>query len=233
MKSIVSPVYLGFLVAGSIFMAIGLFGMSPIKLNRAFFWQYVPLSAMLTIGTVFLFRSRTGPFGEWARPVMLEWMSRAIQFGSRYFPLMFLLCILMSLGAIVVRVYSVEIVGFMKAHHILGFFFGAWMTPTTNSMIPVVEGLWPTTEMKPMCLYFMQASALMSLPLFMLRQMGFTNNEMSVKMYISGCIIAICMLPLAVPLFRLTELIFDFGSTIHSMLSMTSGAILGCFDSWI
>lgn len=222
MKNVItfSPLNCGLVIAGLVLISIGLFRTSPLKFDRALCCQLGPLLLFLIVEIWAILHSRpaSSPFSAWAQPVGKDWAKFALVFGSKFLPIIVTLIAVMSLGVMVVKIYDQNIISFMKEHRIFGFVFGSAIVPTPNSVSSIVEDLWKDAGMRASCLIFLQASALMSFPLFMMRLTGYTNNELTVKMYIEGCVISIGLFFLATPLFKVTEWIFKLGVVLKYLV---------------
>ncbi|MDE2172720.1 MAG: hypothetical protein KGJ33_02140, partial [Patescibacteria group bacterium] len=117
--------------------------------------------------------------------------------------------------------------GFLLKHQVIGPFVAALVTPTSNALVPVVESSWKIRSLQPMCLYYLQSSVMMSLPLFMLRQIGFRDaKDIPIKMYIMGLIVSLAMLVFMRPAFWLTEALCDYSGSAWTTILATVRAIL-------
>jgi hypothetical protein len=129
-----------------------------------------------------------------------------VRYGAAFMPLMILLCFVMGIGLVVTVWHEPTIVGWMQRHHIFGSFAAALFTPTSNAMIPSTESCWKVEMLKPYCLFFMQASALMSIPLFMLRATGFKlGSELPIRMWLTGFVVSVMMIIFAKQIYVVVE----------------------------
>lgn len=173
---------------GVLLLAIGLYRTIPIKIDKNFLWQNVPLIIMLLIGSIFMYQRMT-------EKSMTQWAMSTIGIAGRFLPLIILLCTAMALGGVLTTLYEKRIEEFLLKHNALAPFLSALIVPTPSTMIPIVEKHWHHELLKTNSLWFLQTASLMSIPLFMLRQMGFKNNEISIKMYIAGFLISVLSFP--------------------------------------
>jgi hypothetical protein len=126
--------------------------------------------------------------------------------AGKFLPLMILLVLVMVIGGVATVLYQREIQVKLDRYPMLSWFILAMWVPTTNSVLPLVENAWRYVHQRAMALWFFQASAMMSLPLFALRQTGFAGDSpLPLRMYITGLIISLLTLPLARPIYRMTE----------------------------
>jgi len=204
-----NPADLSLVIIGAIVMMIGLFRITPPHFNKSFILMNGPLVLMLIVATVIAARSHTDG-------IYTEWLGSALAVASRFIPLLTALFLVMGIGGILARIYQTEIQSFILAHRVTGPVIAALLTPTSNSLIPIVEKTWAIEpSLRPMCVYYLQASALMGVPLFMLRQMGFSENTgIAPRMYIAGCIMAVCTLPFSSMIYKFADLICSFCSKI-------------------
>jgi hypothetical protein len=193
------------IVGGTVLLAIGLYRTVPLKFDRYFYLQNGPLAAILALACAIFFLGRARPEGSIA-----EWSTVTLGLAGRFLPLIILLCLVMGVGGILSRVYSDEIVSFLNRHHLLAPLAGSFLAPSPNTMVPLIEKLWDNRAFRPMFLYFLQAASLASLPLFMLRQLGFSNSEISIKMYLTGCIVAIVYFPFMRPVCAAADWIYEW-----------------------
>ncbi|HZS43201.1 MAG TPA: hypothetical protein VFA52_03230 [Candidatus Paceibacterota bacterium] len=147
-------------------------------------------------------------------------LKATVRYGAAFAPLMFLLCLVMGIGSVVIVWHQEAIVSWMVRHHFIGSVGASLSTPTSNAMIPAIESCWKIEGLRPSCLFFMQASALMSIPLFMLRATGFRpESELPIRMWLTGVILSVvawifknqiyAAVELMVPWFQLAGGIWD------------------------
>jgi hypothetical protein len=184
---------------GLIILAVGLFRIFPIQFNRQFWIMNGILGFMAIVALCFIFpRYRPG--------LALKGLEIAMISAGKFLPMMVLLVVVMSLGALITMLYLKEIGQLLDTHPVLGWFIASLCSPTSNSLLPIVEKAWEMNKNRAMVLYYLQASALMSYPLYMLRQTGFSEGSViPSRMYLEGLIVALVMLPFVRPIFAAVE----------------------------
>jgi hypothetical protein len=184
---------------GLLVLSIGLFRIFPIQFNRQFWVMNGILGGMAVVALCFIIpRNRPGIF--------LKGIEIAMISAGKFLPMMVLLVTVMSLGALITMLYLKEISVLLDKHPVLGWFVASLCSPTSNSLLPIVEKAWEMGKNRAMVLYYLQASALMSYPLYMLRQTGFQEGSViPSRMYLEGLIVALVMLPLVRPIFAAVE----------------------------
>lgn len=172
-----------------------------------------PLAIMLVIG-IFILK---GP--QYKTAHLIQWGQVTARYAGGFLPLMILLCLLMGICAVLTGVHKPTIDAFADKHPFLGPLIATFITPSTNVFLPVVQNSWTIAERQPMCLFYLIASAQVSVPLFMLRQMGFgTNSPIPIRMYITGFIVAVGILPLMRPICALVEIVCQRSNQLWAML---------------
>ncbi len=198
MKANLNAFDLALVFVGTLLAAIGLYRMVPIPI-----WRLVktngPLTLMLLLFIgIMVFTYKSGG--------LKESLSVAIVRGAQFLPLIILLCMVMGVGSVIARWHEPAIQSFVLRHPITGPFVAAIVTPTSNALVPIVESTWKIEAMRPMCLFYLQASAMMSIPLFMLRSTGFNQgSELPLRMYFTGVMISFVTLILARPICAVVE----------------------------
>lgn len=168
---------------GFVLLLTGLLRIVPLTIDRRFWIQNGPLMLMLAI--IF---ALVGCFGE--KKDFVQWGSRSLIFWSSFMPLLVLLFVVMAGGGVITTLFGKEIQGFLERHHVLTPLIGSLIAPTTNSVSAIVEKAWEIVSLRPMLVFFLQASAMMSIPLFNMRALGYVNSEVSAKMYLSGLVLS-------------------------------------------
>jgi hypothetical protein len=186
-------------IAGTLILAFGLYRMFPLRVNRPFLIMNGPLAIMLIVGFgILAWRHNATSF--------LKWGEKAAILGGTFLPLMVLLTLVMAIGGIITGIHETAIQSFLLKHRVVGPFVAAFITPTSNALIPVVESAWKSRDLQPMCLFYLLASVQVSMPLFALRQIGFPpGSDVPGKMYAMGVVVTILMLVLMHPAFWLAE----------------------------
>lgn len=186
--------------------------MYPIKFDKAFWIQNGPLMAMLAGGVYLLLQRENSQqlSASWAQATMGTW--------ARFLPMLILLFATMTLGSIIAKIHGDKINTYLMNNQTMGPILGSCIVPTTATAVGIVENSWKMEALRPGLLYFVQASALMSIPLFFLRSLGFTNTEIMHKMYISGLVISLAMIPVIGPFYRLVNLIYGWCGSLRALL---------------
>jgi len=183
---------------GLITLAVGLYLLSPTTIPRLIKANWA-MGAMLIVGVVILILTYK-PGGVY------NVVGQSIAKGAQFLPLMVMLCTIMGIGIVLTEWHQAVIQAFILRHHIVGPIVAALLTPTSNALAPIVDALWETVRMRPWCLFYVQASVLMSAPLFMLRSMGFSHeSEIPLRMYIAGVVTSVVLIVFAVPMYALVE----------------------------
>ncbi|MES2315082.1 MAG: hypothetical protein V4524_04080 [Patescibacteria group bacterium] len=208
------------IIVGTAIMALGLYRTFPLKFNRTFMILNGPLAIMLIIGLIIVYREHDSSlFGKWS--------ARTAMAAGGFLPLMILLCMVMAIGVIISQVHQTGIQTFLARHPVIGPFVAALITPTSNSLVPIVETAWKSPELQPMCLYYLIASVQMSVPLFALRSFGFSEGSpIPMKMYAMGFIVSIFMLVLMKPIFWTTEALCQYSGTAWNSVQATVKSFL-------
>jgi hypothetical protein len=177
-------------IIGTFILALGLYRMFPLQLNRSFMFLNGPLALMLIAGFVLIYREHDVALFE-------KWGMRTAVTAGGFLPLMVLLCAVMAAGGVISHIHEADIQSFLIRHPVIGPFVAALITPTSNSLVPVVETAWKSPALQPMCLYYLLASVQMSIPLFALRSFGFSaGSAIPIQMYAMGFIVSVFMLVL-------------------------------------
>jgi len=194
-------------VVGVVILAIGLYRIFPLQFTKGLFIMNGPLVIMLAVSLMILKANHQPDSFEVAAK------KTAVLAGS-FLPLMVVLCMVMGLGSVIAKIHEVKIQAFLTENPIIGPFVAAFITPTSNALVAIVETAWKDPKLRPMCLYYLIASVLGSLPLFMLRSFGFTDPGLKTRMIVSGVILSVILLFLMKPLYLVTEFACTVGSTL-------------------
>jgi hypothetical protein len=207
--STVTPFNLSMVLIGAIILFYGLNRITPIKINKQFYLLNVPIAIMGILGYWFLIAHPHGNL------IYKQWGKAAAGYGVSFMPLMILLVLVMSLGTVIIGIHAEAIrVIFMK-NPLTATVLAMFLSPTSNSLIPIVQNVWQVPGMQPYMLLYLQGSVLASIPLFMLRLVGFGENSgIPAKMYITGLIVAVIMIVLVKPIFWVTEAVCALGASI-------------------
>lgn len=130
------------------------------------------------------------------------------RFGGFFLLLMVLLCITMAASGVLMGLYEKEISGFIIKHPILGPAAGTLMVASPSSAIGIIKGMWHIKTLQPSFICFLQTASLASFPLFLMRQMGFRNPEISAKMYIFGVAVSVLIFVFMRPLYAIVEIVY-------------------------
>lgn len=170
-------------VTSFVLLLTGLFRIMPLNIDRRFWIQNGPLLLMLAI-----ILALVGTFGE--KKDFEQWGSRSLVYWNNFMPLLTLLFVVMAGGGVVTTLFGKEIQGFLEKHSVLTPLIGSFVAPTTNSVSAIVEKAWEIVSLRPMLVFFLQASAMLSIPLFNIRALGYMNSEVAAKMYLSGIVLS-------------------------------------------
>ncbi len=197
------PINIALIITGTIILGVGFYRTVPIRFDKVFWWQNGPILGFLFVGLYFL---RTRYYSGAAT----IWGKAAITFGGRFLPLMILLCLVMSIGGVLTGMYRKEIEGYLMRHMTLAPLLGSFFSPTPNTPIGIIEGLWANKAFAPNFLFFLNAASLASIPLFMLRSVGFKNTQISFDMYLFGVMMALIAFPLRYGIYWIICFIHSF-----------------------
>ena len=191
------------------------------QFTKQFFLLNVPVAIMAILGFWFL---RT--YGQY-RDSYARVAYTAAAYGLGFFTLMVLLVFVMGCGAIIIGIHEAKIVELMRNHPLTGTVLAMFLSPTSNSLIPIVERLWKEPKMEAYMLLYLQGSALGSIPLFMLRQTGFKSGTgIPMRMYFTGFTVSLIMIAFMKPITWLADVFYGcFQSTFASLMSTVRAII--------
>jgi hypothetical protein len=201
MKSpVLAPFDVALVCIGLMIAAIGLYRISPIPIGRL-------IAANAPLGIMAL--AFLGLMLAWYKPGgMTAAAASALARGGAFLPLVVILCAVMGMGAILAHWHEAVIQAFLVKHGVAGPTVMSFVTPTSNTLVPMIETAWKTESMRPSCLFYLQASAMVSVPLFMLRSTGFSaGSPLPLRMYVLGVIITALTFIFRAPLFWTVELV--------------------------
>ena len=164
----IDPVSMTLMVLSLIGLTVSLHHMFPIPFVRLLKSIWV-LLLMLGLFAAIMF--------AWYRPGGIELAAQAtIKRANSMFLLIVGLVMVMGIGEVVTLWHRQDIIHVIERFPLIGTTIASFLAPTSNCLIPVVEVCWMRQPLQMWCVYFMQASALMSVPLFTLRSSGFETG---------------------------------------------------------
>ena len=176
------------MVVGLVIMFVGAQRAFPMKINRQFLLLNGPAFAMLVFFV---------GLAAWSGGIKSvgDGIGGTMCATASFLPMMATLFPLMGFGAIVAVHYHKEI-----THALTGSFGYLWalaastLIAGSNTACQIVENAWIERSARPVLLYFLVTTPMVSAPIFLIRQMGL-KWEIALPMYQVSWAIAVALMP--------------------------------------
>lgn len=166
----------------------GLYRQFPVIADQKFYLQWVPLAVLCILCAGFL-------YWKGGASLLSTGLAATGKVSTGLVPVLVLILPMMGFGAAAAVHYRPEIKALLEGKQgIFGAFLAACLSPTSQSLSGVVTELWSVPSLRPILLYSLIASPLVSLNIFMIRQAGLGWN-ISLKMYGASFVAVLALMP--------------------------------------
>ncbi len=177
------------ILVGLALMMIGLYRTFPLKFDVRFLWGSGPM--IIAFVVVIVLAAWTG-----GMKYLLAGFDGTIATSSSFMLTLVLLMPIIGFSAPVAHHFETAIGNALEGPFgYLWAIIASFLTPSSNAMSGVVGRIWVTNpNVRPVLLYFLNISALTSLTIFFIRQLGL-GTEIAWQMYKTNWVSAIFMAP--------------------------------------
>ncbi len=190
---------------GLALIATGLFRQHPIKIDKPFLWNTVPMAAMflLVIWAAYVFNKtpvsimKEGKMVIDTRTAFERGVAGSMKTSSQFFFTIAILMPLIGFSTALTPIFQAKIVKALEGWTGWVVVFPlAVISPGGSGFSGVVLHLWKVAkQLQPLMLYFLTVTPLIAYTIFQIRALGL-GTEIANKMYLMNFVSAIWLMPL-------------------------------------
>jgi hypothetical protein len=179
----------GVLIVGGLSLSLlGIYRVAPLKIEKSFLLQTVPVFVMLAMMVIGILL-KAGKIG------LATATTRSVETAAKIGP--------MLIGIVAVMAFASTLAGYFKSEltelisgkwGVGGVVLASFITPTSSAFGKFISDAWSNPTLRPQLMLFLVISPMLSWNLFFLRQIGITF-EIARMMYIYEFFIALICIP--------------------------------------
>ena len=174
--------------AGTLLLAVGLYRICPVQIDKKFLWANGPIFLAFIILVVWGFIAGGADYFRIGARDSL-WMT------ASYLPMLVGIMLVMGFSIVITKHHEVGFAGMITGKFgLFGVFGASMLSPTSSAFAKFVEIMWSTPGTRVQLLYLLTAAPLISINLFFVRQIGL-GPEIAWIMYKTNLLVAIGLFP--------------------------------------